>query len=299
MADTKLLCPKCGSDQLTANKKGFSGKKAVAGELLIGPVGLLAGTLGSNKIKITCLSCGHQFIPGQGATSQEQVIENKKRDKAAGKWATIILIGLLAVYGLSKLFDSNDKRELTPQEQAQADRQVDSMMNPDNYFNSLEADFIIQKTSQFKELINSEASAEEIKNKETEITRSFLLNQNDTLKDWQGEIAGIDAFKGKNSDIDIIIKSEEVVGQKTITTNGYDRTFDCHISIEALQGDRKQYGYKGIKREGELYEKLKTLKDGDKIIFSAKVVNSTDNTEKTGINLWTLLQIELLDIRKQ
>ena len=173
------------------------------------------------------------------------------------------------------------------------------MMNPDKYLNSLEADFINQKTSNFKELINSEASAEEIKNKESQITKSFSVRQNDTLKDWYGEIAGIDAFKGKNSDIDIIIKNEEVVGQRTITSGGYEKTFDSHISIEALQGDRKQYGYKGIKRVGELYEKFKTLKDGDKIIFSAKIVNSTDNTEKTGINLWTLLQIELIDIRKQ
>lgn len=58
-----VSCPKCQSTQVSANKKGFSGKKAVAGVVLAGGVGLLAGTIGSNKIVITCLSCGVQFKP--------------------------------------------------------------------------------------------------------------------------------------------------------------------------------------------------------------------------------------------
>jgi hypothetical protein len=61
----EIKCPKCGSNQITANKKGFSGKKAVAGAVLTGGIGLLAGTLGSNKVMITCLNCGNQFRPGQ------------------------------------------------------------------------------------------------------------------------------------------------------------------------------------------------------------------------------------------
>ncbi len=59
-----VKCPKCGSDQITANKKGFSGGKAVAGAILTGGVGLLAGLHGSKKIVITCLACGHNFKPG-------------------------------------------------------------------------------------------------------------------------------------------------------------------------------------------------------------------------------------------
>jgi ribosomal protein S27AE len=52
-------CPKCGSSQLTANKKGFSIGQAVAG-------GIIGGSIGMNKIKITCLKCGNVFNPGQG-----------------------------------------------------------------------------------------------------------------------------------------------------------------------------------------------------------------------------------------
>jgi len=61
----EIRCPKCGSNQLTANKKGFSGKKAAVGAVLTGGIGLLAGTIGSNKIIITCLNCGNQFKPGE------------------------------------------------------------------------------------------------------------------------------------------------------------------------------------------------------------------------------------------
>lgn len=58
-----IRCPRCGSTQLTANKKGFGLGKAAAGGLLLGPVGLLGGFLGSSKIKITCLKCGYTWKP--------------------------------------------------------------------------------------------------------------------------------------------------------------------------------------------------------------------------------------------
>lgn len=58
-----VCCPRCGSTQLTANKKGFGLGRAAAGGLLLGPVGLLGGFLGSNKVIITCLKCGHQWKP--------------------------------------------------------------------------------------------------------------------------------------------------------------------------------------------------------------------------------------------
>ncbi|MFZ4401485.1 MAG: CFI-box-CTERM domain-containing protein [Bacteroidales bacterium] len=62
----EIGCPKCGSTQLTTNEKGFSGGKAVAGAVLTGGIGLLAGFHGKNKIIITCLACGKKFKPGEG-----------------------------------------------------------------------------------------------------------------------------------------------------------------------------------------------------------------------------------------
>jgi DNA-directed RNA polymerase subunit RPC12/RpoP len=63
--DSLVRCPKCGSSQLTTNKKGFSLGKAVAGGVLLVPIaGVATGMIGKNKIIITCLNCGKQFKPG-------------------------------------------------------------------------------------------------------------------------------------------------------------------------------------------------------------------------------------------
>jgi hypothetical protein len=64
--ESKICCPKCGSDQITANQHGYSAGKAVAGAVLTGGIGLLAGMHGSKKVDITCLACGNKFKPGQG-----------------------------------------------------------------------------------------------------------------------------------------------------------------------------------------------------------------------------------------
>lgn len=61
----QIKCPKCGSEQITANKKGYSVGKAAAGVILTGGIGLIAGAHGSGKIVITCLACGERWKPGQ------------------------------------------------------------------------------------------------------------------------------------------------------------------------------------------------------------------------------------------
>ncbi|WP_278974864.1 zinc ribbon domain-containing protein [Alistipes finegoldii] len=58
-----LHCPKCKSINLHVDKKGFSGGKAIAGAVVAGGIGILAGTIGSRDINITCLKCGHNFNP--------------------------------------------------------------------------------------------------------------------------------------------------------------------------------------------------------------------------------------------
>lgn len=59
-------CPKCGSTSISADKKGFGIGKAVVGAAVAGPVGLVAGNIGSKKVLITCLNCGHQWQAGKG-----------------------------------------------------------------------------------------------------------------------------------------------------------------------------------------------------------------------------------------
>ena len=61
--DDYLVCPNCGSRKLHIGQKGFSIGKAVAGAVAFGGIGILAGTIGSKKIKATCLECGTTATP--------------------------------------------------------------------------------------------------------------------------------------------------------------------------------------------------------------------------------------------
>ena len=41
--------------------------KALGGAFLLGPLGVMAGLLGSNQVIITCMKCGNQWEPGREA----------------------------------------------------------------------------------------------------------------------------------------------------------------------------------------------------------------------------------------
>jgi hypothetical protein len=59
----KIKCPQCRSSQLTNNKKGFGLGKALVGGILTGGIGLLGGFIGSQKLELGCLKCGHRWTP--------------------------------------------------------------------------------------------------------------------------------------------------------------------------------------------------------------------------------------------
>jgi tellurium resistance protein TerD len=60
-----IRCPKCTSTQITAGNKGFGLGKAVVGGLVLGPLGLLGGFMGSKKVMVTCLKCGNKWEAGK------------------------------------------------------------------------------------------------------------------------------------------------------------------------------------------------------------------------------------------
>jgi Zn finger protein HypA/HybF involved in hydrogenase expression len=81
----KIKCSSCISTNVSTNKKGFSGQKAVVGAVLTGGIGILAGTIGSNKVVITCLSCGKNFNIGDDFESvKAKNIETKQMVSSNG-----------------------------------------------------------------------------------------------------------------------------------------------------------------------------------------------------------------------
>jgi len=60
----EIRCPRCGSNQFAAGSKGFGLGKSIAGGLLLGPVGLLSGFIGSGQVTLACLRCGNRWKAG-------------------------------------------------------------------------------------------------------------------------------------------------------------------------------------------------------------------------------------------
>jgi DNA-directed RNA polymerase subunit RPC12/RpoP len=71
-------CPKCGSWQVHAEKRGWN---------------LMFGDLGSSQIIVTCLKCGHRFKPGEGAERRHGNAPNRDRNPFA--WASLVILGVI------------------------------------------------------------------------------------------------------------------------------------------------------------------------------------------------------------
>jgi len=65
----KIKCPKCDSEQISSDQKGFGVGKALGGAVLFGGVGLLGGLIGSKKVMLACLKCGNRWEAGTQTNS--------------------------------------------------------------------------------------------------------------------------------------------------------------------------------------------------------------------------------------
>lgn len=82
-----VRCTKCGSTQIHAEKRGWK---------------LTTGFIGSSKIFMTCLKCGHRFRPGD-APRYSAYSAQEKRDQVLGMVAIVVIvsIGLLLLKACS------------------------------------------------------------------------------------------------------------------------------------------------------------------------------------------------------
>ena len=80
--EEQIKCPKCQSTQVSAHKKGWS---------------LMTGFIGSGKVKITCLRCGHNFSPGRDYDSIRKQNERAEKFKQEHPIAFRIIMAALFV----------------------------------------------------------------------------------------------------------------------------------------------------------------------------------------------------------
>lgn len=78
--ESYLCCPRCYSSNLTPMKKGFSFGKAALGTFTFGLYGIVAGSIGSENVKMFCGQCGKTFKSGDAIslTKYEQGYFKKK-----------------------------------------------------------------------------------------------------------------------------------------------------------------------------------------------------------------------------
>ena len=100
-----MVCPRCHSNQVTAGKKGFGLGKALVGGVLLGPVGILAGFIGSKNMEFACLSCKErwnaasnsntaQWLQHQTETARNVVSKYMGKDLTEGLVAGSALVAM-------------------------------------------------------------------------------------------------------------------------------------------------------------------------------------------------------------
>ncbi|HBV89327.1 MAG TPA: tellurium resistance protein TerD [Desulfosporosinus sp.] len=111
-----MNCPRCHSNQVTAGKKGFGLGKAAIGGVLLGPVGLLAGFIGSKNMEFVCLSCKERWNSGSNTNTAEWLqrqTENARNivNKYMGKDLTEALVAGSALVALADGVIETSERE--------------------------------------------------------------------------------------------------------------------------------------------------------------------------------------------
>lgn len=150
-----MTCPRCHSSQVTAGKKGFGLGKAAIGGVLLGPVGLLAGFIGSKNMEFVCLSCKERWNSGSNTNTAEWLqkqTENARNivNKYMGKDLTEALVaGSALVATADGVLEASEREKLidyfrTSQEMRGINiNEVDSRFN---YFvQRIQSDLILGK----------------------------------------------------------------------------------------------------------------------------------------------------------
>ncbi|WP_407309180.1 TerD family protein [Desulfosporosinus sp. SB140] len=113
-----IVCPRCHSTQITAGKKGFGIGKAFVGGILLGPVGVLAGFIGSKNMEFVCLNCRERWNAASNTNTAQwlqQQTENARNvvSKYMGKDLTEALVAGSALVAMADgIIDPSEREKL-------------------------------------------------------------------------------------------------------------------------------------------------------------------------------------------
>ena len=113
-----MACPRCNSTQVTAGKKGFGLGKAAIGGVLLGPVGLLAGFIGSKNMEFACLTCKERWSSASNTNTAQWLqkqTENARNivSKYMGKDLTEALVAGSALVAVADgVLDPSEREKL-------------------------------------------------------------------------------------------------------------------------------------------------------------------------------------------
>lgn len=157
-----ITCPRCHSSQVTAGKKGFGIGKAAIGGVLLGPVGLLAGFIGSKNMEFACLNCRERWGSGSNRNTAEWLqrqTENARNvvNKYMGKDLTEALVAGSALVALADgVIDPAEREKLinyfrTSQEMRGINiNEVDARFN--YYIDRIQRDQMMGKAEALREI---------------------------------------------------------------------------------------------------------------------------------------------------
>lgn len=100
---TNCIALTVGVPSWLQTRKDFGAGKALTGAVLTGGVGLLAGFIGSGKVKITCLKCGCQWKPGELRATPISQTEIDERNRQLERQKEIFQVDSV-VMNVGKIF---------------------------------------------------------------------------------------------------------------------------------------------------------------------------------------------------
>ena len=113
-----MACPRCHSAQVTAGKKGFGIGKALVGGVLLGPVGILAGFIGSKNMEFVCLSCKERWSAASNTNTAQWLQKQTESarnvvSKYMGKDLTEALVAGSALVAMADgILDPSEREKL-------------------------------------------------------------------------------------------------------------------------------------------------------------------------------------------